>query len=65
LATFLRELASDISFTSLGSNQILRSPHLRTDAARRFCKRRDTAKMNENDEKSCYRYKEFGSQYED
>jgi hypothetical protein len=32
----LRELALEISLTSLGSSQILRSPHLRTEAARRF-----------------------------
>lgn len=44
LATFLRELAREISLISLGSNQILRSPHLSTEAARRFCKRRETEK---------------------
>mmetsp|Transcript_11941 Transcript_11941/g.16184 ORF Transcript_11941/g.16184 Transcript_11941/m.16184 type:complete len:221 (-) Transcript_11941:60-722(-) len=39
---FCRELAMEISLTSLGSNQILRSPHLRTDAASRFCSLRAT-----------------------
>ena len=42
LATFLREFAREISLISLGSNQILRSPHLRTEAARRFCNLRET-----------------------
>lgn len=32
-----RELADEISCVSLGSSQILRSPQLRTAAARRFC----------------------------
>ena len=41
-ATLRRELAREISFTSLGSNQILRSPHLRTEAAKRFWSLKDT-----------------------
>lgn len=41
-ATLRRELAKEISLTSLGSSQILRLPHLRTDAARRFWSLRDT-----------------------
>ena len=32
-----RELAFEISLTSLGSSQILRLPQPTTDAARRFC----------------------------
>ena len=32
-----RELALDISVTSLGSSQILRLPQPTTEAARRFC----------------------------
>ena len=39
---FRRELAKAISLTSLGSNQILRFPHLRTEAAKRFCNFRET-----------------------
>ena len=42
LRMFWRELAMEISFTSLGSSQILRLPHFSTDAARRFCSFRDT-----------------------
>ena len=41
-ATLRRELAKEISLTSLGSSQILRFPHLRTDAARRFWSLRET-----------------------
>jgi hypothetical protein len=44
-ATLRRELAREISLTSLGSNQILRLPHLRTDAARRFWSLRDTVEL--------------------
>lgn len=39
-----RELALEISLTSLGSSQILRFPQPTTDAARRFCVRRLTLK---------------------
>jgi len=35
-------VAKEISLTSLGSNQILRSPHLSTEAAKRFWSLRDT-----------------------
>ena len=35
-AMFRRELARAISLISLGSNQILRLPHFKTEAARRF-----------------------------
>jgi len=42
-----RELALEISFTSLGSSQILRFPQPTTDAARRFCVRRLTLLDNE------------------
>lgn len=38
--TFCRELAFPISVVSFGSSQILRFPHLRTEAANRFCSRR-------------------------
>ena len=41
-AMLRRELAREISLTSFGSNQILRLPHLSTDAARRFWSLRDT-----------------------
>ena len=37
-----RELALEISLTSLGSSQILRLPQSATEAARRFCVRRFT-----------------------
>ena len=37
-----RELAIEISLTSLGSSQIFRLPHFRTDDARRFCSSSDT-----------------------
>lgn len=42
-AMLRRELARDISFISFGSNQILRLPHLRTEAARRFWSLSETA----------------------
>ena len=42
-AMLRRELAKAISLVSLGSNQILRFPHLRTEAARRFWSLRLTA----------------------
>ena len=45
LAMLRRELAKAISLTSLGSNQILRFPHLRTEAAKRFWSRRETEKI--------------------
>lgn len=45
-AIFRRELANEISLISLGSNQILRLPHLRTDAARRCQK----TKLGQNSE---------------
>lgn len=41
-AMLRREFAREISLISLGSSQILFSPHLRTDAARRFWSLRDT-----------------------
>merc|ERR1719201_1622194 len=41
-AMLRREFAKEISLISLGSNQILRLPHLSTDAARRFWSLRDT-----------------------
>ena len=41
-----RELALEISLTSLGSSQILRSPHLATEAARRFWVRRLTLRRS-------------------
>jgi hypothetical protein len=41
-----RLLASAMSLISLGSIQILRFPHLRTDAARRFCSFRLTDDVN-------------------
>ena len=41
-----RELALEISLTSLGSSQILRFPQPTTDAARRFCVRRLTLVRN-------------------
>ena len=41
-AMLRRELANEISLISLGSNQILRLPHLSTDAARRFWSLSDT-----------------------
>lgn len=37
-----REFAIRISVTSLGSSQTLRTPHLSTDAASRFCSFNDT-----------------------
>lgn len=37
-----RELAMEISVTSLGSSQTLRSPQLSTEAASRFCNLNDT-----------------------
>lgn len=46
-ATLRRELANEISLISLGSNQILRFPHLRTEAARRFWSLRDTVIIKE------------------
>ncbi|KAG6546701.1 hypothetical protein Mapa_011890 [Marchantia paleacea] len=42
----LRELAIEISLTSLGSNQTLRCPHFSTLAASRFCSLRDTMVAN-------------------
>ncbi len=44
-----RELARAISLVSLGSNQILRFPHLRTEAARRFWRRRLTVNIIERE----------------
>ena len=41
-AILRRELAREISLISLGSSQILRSPHFSTDAARRFWSFKDT-----------------------
>jgi len=42
LRTVWRELALEISLTSLGSSQILRLPQSATEAARRFWVRRFT-----------------------
>ena len=50
-AILRRLLANEISLISLGSNQILRLPHLRTDAARRFWSLSDTVKDKKEDEK--------------
>lgn len=52
-ATLRRELAREISLTSLGSSQILRLPHLRTDAARRFWSLRDTTVEKKRAEDLC------------
>ena len=38
----VRELAMEISLTSLGSSQIFRLPHFSTEAARRFWSFRET-----------------------
>lgn len=38
----VRELAIEISLTSLGSSQTLRRPHFNTEAANRFCSFKDT-----------------------
>ena len=38
----VREFAIEISLTSFGSSQILPLPHFSTEAARRFCSRRET-----------------------
>ena len=48
-AMLRRELAKEISLISLGSNQILRFPHLRTEAARRFWSLRDTVFISEGE----------------
>ena len=45
-AILRRELAREISLISLGSSQILRCPHLRTSAARRFCNLSDTVSQS-------------------
>ena len=50
-AILRRLLANEISLISLGSNQILRLPHLRTDAARRFWSLSDTVKDKKEDDK--------------
>ena len=42
LRMFWRELAMEMSLTSFGSSQILRFPHLSTEAARRFWSLRET-----------------------
>ncbi|KAI1181958.1 hypothetical protein F5B17DRAFT_226398 [Nemania serpens] len=49
-----RELALEISLTSLGSSQILRLPHPMTEAARRFCVRRLTLRSRPH--KSAWSY---------
>ena len=50
-AILRRLLANEISLISFGSNQILRLPHLRTDAARRFWSLSDTVKDKKEDDK--------------
>lgn len=39
---YARELAIEMSLTSLGSSQTLRRPHFNTEAANRFCSFKDT-----------------------
>ena len=51
-AMLRRELAKEISLISLGSNQILRFPHFKTEAARRFWSLRETVILGGQEVKS-------------
>lgn len=57
---FWRELAREISLTSLGSSQILPFPHLSTEAASRFWSFSDTCE-NQTGREISHTYQRFGN----